>query len=441
MSLSQNLKALMNLNLKREEKVLDAIFRSSFLNLIARGFGYAKHLSIAILLGFSSQTDGFFMALSLLGIFLIFADVFDSIGVPQLVRARLEGEEEFKKLAGFLMIFTMLLSFSILSLSLLLMPLILKIPAGFSRDAFQSTETSYLLLIPYVFLNFYFHHFGALLRSIRRFTAYFIGEFIFSISTFLIVTLGLLFLRDYKIIPISLSLAQLLATVYMFYVGKEFLHVRFYLDDQVKKVLNHFLQLSFLYGVFHLYILVDRAFASYLGEKAVSALAYGLLLASIPKGVLKLENIAITSLSEAKGSIEKLNFYIKKIILLILPISVLFFLFSWYLTKLLFGYGAFSHLDIDLTAEAFRFYSLSLPFMFLWPLIYRVFQIRERLNAVSFVAILGVIANGAANYVFVFVLHLGIAGICLGTFFASIIICSTGYQLLRRLNDDQLPIT
>ncbi len=434
MSLSQNLKALMSLNLKREEKILDAIFRSSFLNLIARGFGYAKHLSIAILLGFSTQTDGFFMALSLMGIFLIFADVFDSIGVPQLVRARLEGDEELKKLSGLLMTFTTLLSFSILTLSLLLMPLILKIPAGFNIDALQSTETSYLLLIPYVFLNFYFHHFGALLRSLRRFTAYFIGEFIFSISTFLMVTLGLFLLKDYKIISISLSIAQVLTTAYMFYVGKEFIHFRFYLDKQVRSLLTHFVQLTFLYGIFHLYILVDRVFASYLGEKAVSALTYGLLLASIPKGVLKLENIAVTSLCEVKGSIEKLNFYIKKILLLILPISVIFFLFSWYLTKLLFGYGAFSHMDIDLTAESFRFYSLSLPFMFLWPLIYRVFQIRERLKALSVVAILGIIANGVANYVFVFLLHLGIAGICLGTFFAYIIICNIGYYLLRRLS-------
>lgn len=434
MSLFKNLKALMRLNLEREETVFDAIFRSSFLNLIARGFGYAKHLSIAILLGFSSQTDGFFMALSLLGIFLIFADVFDSIGVPQLVKARLEGEMEFRKIAGLLMTFTVILSFFVIFVSLILMPIILSIPKGFSLNSLRSTQTSYILLIPYVFLNFYFQHFGAVLRSIRRFTAYFVGELIFSLSVFFMVTCGLFFLRDYRIIAISISFSQLIATIYLFFVSKDFLYFNFYFDKTAKKILNHFFQLSFLYGVFHLNIIIDRAFASYLGEKSVSALAYGFMLANIPKGILKLENIAITSLSEVKGSLKKLNFYVKKILFLILPVSFVFFFLSWYITKLLLGYGAFSQTDISLTAEAFRFYSLSLPFIFLWPLIYRVFQIKERLFAVSLVAIFGIIANGFANYFFVFLLNLGITGICLAKFCSYIILCGIGYYLLRRMD-------
>jgi Uncharacterized membrane protein, putative virulence factor, COG0728 len=83
----------------KPESIRHAIIKTSTINLLARGFGYLKHLAIAILLGFSYQTDAFFMALSLLGIFLIFVDVFDSIGVPQLVFARMKSEEEFKKLA------------------------------------------------------------------------------------------------------------------------------------------------------------------------------------------------------------------------------------------------------------------------------------------------------------------------------------------------------
>jgi putative peptidoglycan lipid II flippase len=46
---------------------------------------------------------------------LIFADVFDSISVPNLVSARLKGEEEFKSLAGLLFFFTLILSFQVLN--------------------------------------------------------------------------------------------------------------------------------------------------------------------------------------------------------------------------------------------------------------------------------------------------------------------------------------
>ncbi|MEM4869969.1 MAG: hypothetical protein QW081_06250, partial [Desulfurococcaceae archaeon] len=77
-------------NTKRQERVLEAVVKSSLINLLARGFGYFRSVAIAVLLGFSYQTDAFFMALSLIGIFLIFVDVFDSVGVPELVKARMK---------------------------------------------------------------------------------------------------------------------------------------------------------------------------------------------------------------------------------------------------------------------------------------------------------------------------------------------------------------
>ncbi|MFN3471947.1 MAG: lipid II flippase MurJ, partial [Aquificaceae bacterium] len=415
----------------RAETVLEGAIRSSLLNIFARAFGYARSVAIAVLLGFSYQTDAFFMALSLIGLFLIFVDVFDSIGVPQLVRARLESQEAFKRLSGLLFTFTTLLALSITLISILLLPLVLKIPKGFGKEALALTQASYLLLIPYLFLNFYFHHFGAILRSQRRFTPYFVGELIFAFFNFGITALGLLTFKDYRVLPLSFSLAQLFATLYMVYVGRHFLHFAYYFDDTVKRLLLQFLQLLSVYGVVHLFILVDRAFASYLGEKAVSALTYGFLLASAPRGILKFEHMAITALSETKGSIEKLSFYLKKLLMLTLPIALFFFLFSPLLVKLFFGYGAFSKVDIDLTSKAFRFYSLSLPLLFFWPLIFRTFQVKERLLSLSVLSLFGVAANAFFNYLFIFELSLGVEGICLGTFLAYLILCTLGFYGLR----------
>jgi putative peptidoglycan lipid II flippase len=61
-SLLAPLKNLFNLSSKLEA-IRHALIRSSFLNLLARGAGYLKHLAIAIL-GFSYKTDAVFMALS-----------------------------------------------------------------------------------------------------------------------------------------------------------------------------------------------------------------------------------------------------------------------------------------------------------------------------------------------------------------------------------------
>jgi len=141
------LKNLFNFGSK-PEAIRYALIRSSFLNLLARGFGYLKHLSIAILLGFSSQTDAVFMSLSLLGVFLIFADVFDSIGVPNLVSARSKGEEEFKSLAGLLFSFTLILALVMFVLSILLYPLLKYIPIGFTIEATNYLTTSYFCFFP-----------------------------------------------------------------------------------------------------------------------------------------------------------------------------------------------------------------------------------------------------------------------------------------------------
>ncbi|SMO55236.1 putative peptidoglycan lipid II flippase [Balnearium lithotrophicum] len=417
-------------NVADKENILDALVRSSIISIVARGFGYLKHIAIAVLLGFSIQTDAFFMALSLIGIFLIFADVFDSIGVPNLVKARLENQEEFERLTGLLFSFTLFLIFTVGFLSVVSLPFILKIPVGFKAKAVTYTKLSYFLLMPYLLLSFLFHHFGAILRSVRRFTPYFIGEFIFSFVTFLFTVTGLALFKSWIVLPISLSLAQVVATIYMLYVGREFIHLSLFFNQTTKKLLKHFFFLSALYGVFHLFVVVDRAFASLLGEKSISSLYYGLTIASIPRVILRLEHMAITSLSETRGSLSKLNFYVKKVLIFSIPIIFIFFFLSKIIVKLLFGYGAFSKTDVTLTAEATKYYSLSIPLMFLWPLFYRVFQIKENLKPVFFVAVAGVVVNALLNYFLVVVYELGIMGICLGTFGAYLLICGFSYLIL-----------
>jgi len=71
-----------------------------------------------------------------------------------------------------------------------------------------------------------------------------------------------------------------------------------------------------------------------------------------------------------------------------------------------------------------------LPFMFLWSLIYRVFQIREKMGGLIGLALGGIFLNGLLNYIFVLKLSLGISGICLGTFFAYLFLCALSYLLL-----------
>jgi putative peptidoglycan lipid II flippase len=416
----------------KPESIRHAIIKTSTINLLARGFGYLKHLSIAILLGFSYQTDAFFMALSLLGIFMIFVDVFDSIGVPQLVSARMKSEEEFKKLAGLLLTFTTVLAFSLTFIALVGIPLLSKIAVGFDQRTKEATELHLLLLLPYLFFNFFFHHFGAVLRSLRYFTPYFIGEFIISLFSFLFTVLGLYLFHSLLVLPISFSLSQFVATLYIILVGKEFLHFSFFMDERVKEILKHFVFLSTLYGVSHLSILVDRAFASLLGEKGVSALTYGSMVAFVLGSVLKLGHMATISLSETKADIQTLNKLLKFSMLVSLPVTLFLFFFPEVPVKLLFGHGKFTLTDVELTATATKYYAISLFLAFAWGILYRAFQIINWLLPVFFVSLISILVNGFFNYLFVVVYKLGIAGVCLGTFVAYTFLCGVSYVILTR---------
>jgi len=73
-------------------------------------------------------------------------------------------------------------------------------------------------------------------------------------------------------------------------------------------------------------------------------------------------------------------------------------------------------LDVAFTTKAMKYYALSLVFMFVWPILYRIYQVLNWLKPVFFLAIMGSLANGFLNYLFVIIYKLGIKGICLGTF-------------------------
>ncbi len=373
------------------------------------------------------------MAISLMGIFLIFADVFDSIGVPTLVEARQKSEDEFLRYVKLFFTFTTILAFLLTGLALLTVPLLLKVPFGFQETALKYTKISYYLLLPYLFFSFFFHHLGAVFRSQRYFTVYFLGEFIFSLLSFLFIILGLFTLKEYWVIPLSLSSAQALTTLFMLYLGKDYIGFSFFYEKRIRLIFKHFLYLCSLYGVFHLFAVVDRAFGSVLGEKNISALFYGLMISHAPRGIIKFEHLAITSLSEAKGSFKKLNFYLKKLLILGIVFSLLILIFAEFLVKLFFYYGAFSKTDLNLTIMATKYYALCLPLSFLWPMIYRTFQIINILKPVFFIAIAGVLGNALFNYLFVMIFSLGLIGICLGTFMAFLILCSLSYFFLAKI--------
>jgi len=127
-----------------------------------------------------------------------------------------------------------------------------------------------------------------------------------------------------------------------------------------------------------------------------------------------------------------LNRFLKFSFVVSLPVMLFLFFFPEIPVKLLFGHGKFTLTDVELTATATKYYAISLFLAFAWTILYRAFQIINWLLPVFFAALIGVLANGFFNYLLVVVYKLGIAGICLGTFFAYAFLCGISYVILTR---------
>jgi putative peptidoglycan lipid II flippase len=415
----------------KKETVKEAVVKSSGINFLTRFVGYLKYLCIAVFIGFNRETDAFFMASGLLGMFMVFVDVFDSVGVPNLVRAKKQSEEEFRHLASNLFALTLILGVLVTLGALLASPFIARIAFGFSAHRQTYVRIFFLILIPELFFAFLFHHFGAILRSDRKFTIFFVGQFIFGTVSTLTLFLTLPFFHQVWIIPASFSLAQIAAAIFIAYYAREHFHVKLEWNEQTKNMVKQIGFLSCLYALMPLYTLADNAFASYLPQKTISALNYGMMIALVPASILQFSVIAITPLSEQEADWGKLKQYLRFLILFSLPVIVGSWLFITPVLKLFMGYGRFSSIDLGLTAEAVRYYSLILPFALGLGVLYRAYQIKNRYLPLILFSISGAISNVVCKDYFIFHLHLAIRGIAISTLIGYILIYGGSYWYLR----------
>src|SRR4030042_5158738 len=89
----------------KPQSAIRGVFSVAIINLLARLIAYGKHIVITAYIGLSAQPDAFYIAVTVLSIVVfIFGDVFDSLGIPRLVKPlHEEGEEKFRSLAGALL--------------------------------------------------------------------------------------------------------------------------------------------------------------------------------------------------------------------------------------------------------------------------------------------------------------------------------------------------
>ena len=421
------------------ESIRYALLKGTAINLMARLMGYLKYVLIAVYMGFNAETDSFFLAMAIIGFLGIFSNALESVGVPQLTQARAQGDETtFQHIFSQHFTATILVLISIFALFIVISPILFNLPQNFSLEKQQLYENFLLMLFPYALLATLLQFFGGVLRSLRRFTLFFLCELI--ATTTIVITLWTGFYLQINHILVWAHLIGIsVAVALAFWFVRP--HVHFALSSLRHAIgyVKRIYLVALIAGTFTTMSMIDKYFGTYLPDKYITALTYGLLLANAPVNILKLHNFTITWLSEGHLNIQNLL----KITGLIIISGSIMALISWWIlpfvVDLIFNYGRFASMDHALLVEAARFYFFSLPLLMLWPVLYQTFQIREKLLPVFLIGVGAIAINYVLNHYFVVELGWTIQGITVATFSSYLFMIISGLIALRYLEKQYEP--
>ncbi|MDR1324001.1 MAG: hypothetical protein LBK68_06145 [Candidatus Margulisbacteria bacterium] len=401
----------------KPEAIKKALFTTSVLNFIARCAGYLKNISIAALLGFNYQTDAYFFAAGIIAIFNIFSGTVYSVGIPWLTRAGQKNKQAFASSAAQLLGFNLLICAAISLIASIALPIV---SMSFLREVRPVFSAILWILFPMIILNFLFTYFSTVLRSQRLFTIQTAADFFNSFSQFVLITAGLFIYKTIWVLPWALLISLILAVLWQLFFVFRHLRPDFRLDKQFKSLLGQFLVFAALGATASLYAVIDKAFASYLPEKAISALVYGLLISQLPQGIINLNNMFFTAISE-KPNWPTLNKFICIALAISVPYAALLFAIPDILVELILGYGLFGGADLAYTATAVRYYALALPSFYLNSFFNNVLVVKKIFGGLFALSVSNIILNIAANYVFLFRLKMDLTGLVLATVIVSYI--------------------
>lgn len=357
------------------------MFKSGFfmmiITLISRILGLARSVVIAYYFGASASTDAFFSAFRISNFFrqLLGEGALGTSFIPLYnEKVNIEGEEEGKKFI-----------FSIMNLVLIFSIIISLLTAIFSREIISfivrgfSPETqiiaSYLLKIMSAYFIFIAlaGMMGAILNNFNYFALPAATSIFFNIS---ILFSAIFFGKKYGIKAMAYGILvggalQLLILVPTFFkkVGAYKLKI-FFKDKYLKKIF--ILIIPMLIGIFARQIntMVDQFFASYLESGGVSALENATRLYSLPIGIfgISISTVIYPTLSrkivnkDFKGVEKNILKGLNILMFFVIPSMAVFSFYSKDVVNLLFGYGKFDRVAVNITGSALLFYSLGLYF-------------------------------------------------------------------------------
>lgn len=298
------------------------------------------------------------------------------------------------------------------------------ITSGFNPQKLELTRSLFFWSLPIIVIGGFSNTWSAILNAGEKFRVTSLAPGVYSIA---IIASLLLVFRSMGIF--ALLMGTVLGTAMEAVIVGTNLQRRGYplmprwygITSAVRKVRNQYAACIADSLIMSGITLVDQAMASMLGPRSNSALSYGnkmtLLVLSLGATALATAILPqfsrLTATNDWQGLRRCLRTYIRLIMGITIPVTLILILFSSSFVRLLYQRGAFAESDTQLVATVQSLFLLQVPFTITLVLVTRAIVALKANQILMIVAGATFILNALLNYVFM--IKFGVAGIALST--------------------------
>ncbi|MDI6605397.1 MAG: murein biosynthesis integral membrane protein MurJ [Thermoanaerobacteraceae bacterium] len=321
-------------------------------------------------------------------------------------------------------------------------PYIVRLMApGFEGNVFLLTVRLTMILFPVTILIAISNILTASLQSMEHFTAPAMIGIPYNI---IIIGTVIIFSSRFGILGVAVAtviatLTQVLIQLPILYkLGFKFRFKVNFKDEAVKRVIILSIPVLIGTGMQVINTYVDRMIASYLPEGSISALNYANRLNGFALGIFSTAIVTViypslsrsSALNNTKSFLRWLNFSIKAIIYVMLPVTVCAIVLRVPIIRLLFERGAFDERSTYLTSIGLMFFSIGITASGLRDVLSRGFYSLKDTKTPMYNGGIAVIINIILNLILVRYMQLG--GLALSTSVAAIVTTFMLFISLRR---------